>query len=57
MQREAIFYVREYVLRYLSRCERKIARLRLKGEQREEKKTTGDRSKFDWGDIQGVDRS
>jgi len=43
--------------RYLSRCERKIARLRLKGERREEKKTTGDRSKLDWGEIQGVDRS
>jgi MFS family permease len=37
--------------RYLSRYERKIARLRLRGEEREEIKTTGDKSKLDWGEI------
>lgn len=37
--------------RYLSPREREVARLRLEEEKDDEKNTTGDKSKLDWGEI------
>jgi len=37
--------------RYLSRHEKLVARLRLKGEKDDEKNATSDKSKLDWGEI------